>query len=119
MCRNSSIPYFECSRPMPECLMPPKGATSDVMPTSFTPTMPNSRASATFQLRFRSCRALAGMSTTAHLYILSVSGQDTVPHASTRCTLEVMLTSSILVMLYLGEALQFCSWSCNSSTMHH
>ena len=57
MYRNSSIPYFECSRPMPECLMPPKGATSDVMPTSFTPTMPNSSASATFQLRFRSCRA--------------------------------------------------------------
>ena len=56
MYRNSSIPHFECSRPMPECLMPPKGATSDVMPTSFTPTMPNSSASATFQLRFRSCK---------------------------------------------------------------
>ena len=56
MYKNSSIPYFECSRPMPECLMPPKGATSDVMPTSFTPTMPNSNASATFQLRFKACK---------------------------------------------------------------
>ena len=61
MYRNSSIPYFECSRPMPECLMPPKGATSDVMPTSFTPTMPNSSASATFQLRFKSCSAWAAV----------------------------------------------------------
>ena len=61
MYRNSSIPYFECSRPMPECLMPPKGATSDVMPTSLTPTMPNSSASATFQLRFKSCKARAAV----------------------------------------------------------
>ena len=55
MYKNSSMPYLECSRPMPECLIPPKGATSDVMATSFTPIMPYSNSSATFQLRFKSC----------------------------------------------------------------
>ena len=55
MYKNSSMPYLECSRPMPECLIPPKGATSEVMATSFTPIMPYSNSSATFQLRFKSC----------------------------------------------------------------
>src|SRR6266851_811751 len=47
----SSMPYFDPSRPMPDCLTPPKGATSVVISPVFTPTMPYSRASATRQIR--------------------------------------------------------------------
>src|SRR5690606_34121804 len=50
----SSIPYFEPSRPNPDCFMPPKGATSvDRMPV-FTATMPYSSASPTRHVRPRS-----------------------------------------------------------------
>ena len=37
---NSSQPYFDPSRPRPDCFTPPKGATSVVMSPLFTPTMP-------------------------------------------------------------------------------
>ncbi len=43
----SSMPYFEPSRPSPDCLTPPKGATSVVMRPVLMPTMPYSRPSAT------------------------------------------------------------------------
>src|SRR5438552_8137617 len=49
--RNSSMPYFEPSRPMPLSFMPPKGAISVEMMPSLMPTMPYSRASATRQMR--------------------------------------------------------------------
>lgn len=48
--RYSSIPYFEPSRPNPDCFQPPKGAISDEMIPSFTPTIPTSMASATRQI---------------------------------------------------------------------
>ena len=41
------MPYFEPSRPKPELLTPPKGATSVEMIPSFIPIMPASMASAT------------------------------------------------------------------------
>lgn len=50
--RYSSIPYFECSLPSPECFQPPNGATSLVMATWFTPTMPYSSSLATRHVRF-------------------------------------------------------------------
>lgn len=50
--RYSSIPYFECSLPSPECFQPPKGATSLVMATWFTPTIPYSSSFATRHVRF-------------------------------------------------------------------
>ena len=37
MSMNSAMPYLDCSRPSPDCLTPPKGATSLVMATSFRP----------------------------------------------------------------------------------
>src|SRR5262249_60221027 len=49
--RNSSIPYFDPSRPSPDCFTPPNGATSVEMMPAFTPTMPVSIASATRQMR--------------------------------------------------------------------
>src|SRR5205823_1637239 len=49
--RNSSMPYFEPSRPRPDCLTPPKGATSVVISPLLTPTIPYSSASATRQTR--------------------------------------------------------------------
>src|ERR1700758_1955043 len=49
--RNSSMPYFEPSRPMPLSFMPPKGAISVEMMPSLMPTMPYSSASATHQMR--------------------------------------------------------------------
>ena len=49
--RKSSIPYFDPSRPRPDCFTPPKGATSlEKMPV-FTPTMPVSSASDTRMTR--------------------------------------------------------------------
>ena len=51
ICTKSSMPYFEPSRPTPDCLTPPKGATSVEMRPVFTPTMPASSASATRQTR--------------------------------------------------------------------
>src|SRR5471032_2786476 len=50
----SSRPYFDPSRPMPDCLTPPKGATSVDMIPSLIPTMPVSSASATRHARPRS-----------------------------------------------------------------
>ncbi len=47
----SSMPYFEPSRPIPDSLTPPNGATSVEMIPSLTPTMPYSSASATRQIR--------------------------------------------------------------------
>src|SRR6266536_3016492 len=47
----SSMPYLEPSRPIPDCLTPPKGATSVVIKPVFTPTIPYSSASATRQIR--------------------------------------------------------------------
>ncbi len=52
--RNSSIPYFEPSRPIPDSLTPPKGATSVEMMPVLTPTIPLSSASATRHTRPRS-----------------------------------------------------------------
>lgn len=52
--RYSSIPYFDPSRPMPEHFTPPKGASAVEMRPVFTPTIPYSSASATFQTRLRS-----------------------------------------------------------------
>src|SRR5579883_1851252 len=49
--RNSSMPYFEPSRPMPLSFMPPNGAISVEMMPSLMPTMPYSSASATRQMR--------------------------------------------------------------------
>jgi hypothetical protein len=49
--RNSSMPYFEPSRPMPLSFMPPKGAISVEMMPSLMPTMPYSSASAMRQMR--------------------------------------------------------------------
>ena len=45
--RNSSMPWWLPSRPRPDCLTPPKGATSVEMMPVFTPTIPYSSASAT------------------------------------------------------------------------
>src|SRR5471032_2490805 len=50
----SSRPYFDPSRPRPDCLTPPKGATSVDMIPSLIPTMPVSSASATRHARPRS-----------------------------------------------------------------
>lgn len=52
--KYSSIPYFEPSRPKPDCLMPPKGANSVEIEPLLTPTMPYSKASLT-----RHCRAVS------------------------------------------------------------
>ena len=49
--RKSSMPYFEPSRPMPDSLTPPNGATSVEMMPVLMPTMPDSMASATRQTR--------------------------------------------------------------------
>src|SRR5471030_740317 len=43
--RYSSRPYLLPSRPRPDCLMPPNGATSMEMMPVLSPTMPNSSAS--------------------------------------------------------------------------
>ncbi len=52
--RYSSIPYFDPSRPRPDCLTPPKGASAVEIRPVFTPTMPYSSSSMTFQMRRRS-----------------------------------------------------------------
>lgn len=52
--RYSFSPWREPSRPRPDCLMPPNGATSVVMTPAFTPTIPYSSASATLHTRERS-----------------------------------------------------------------
>jgi hypothetical protein len=44
---NSSMPYFEPSRPIPLSFMPLKGAISVEMMPSLMPTMPYSSPSAT------------------------------------------------------------------------
>ncbi len=44
---NESIPYFDPSRPTPDCFTPPKGDISLARMPTFTPTMPVSSASAT------------------------------------------------------------------------
>src|SRR5262249_25877622 len=49
--RNSSMPYFDPSRPRPDSLTPPNGATSAEITPVLTPTMPYSSASATRQMR--------------------------------------------------------------------
>src|SRR5689334_9714892 len=49
--RYSSMPYLEPSRPRPDCLTPPNGATSVEMMPALTPTMPTSMRSATRQMR--------------------------------------------------------------------
>src|SRR6185503_1351392 len=49
--RNSSSPYFDPSRPRPDSLTPPNGATSVEMMPVLMPTMPYSSASATRQMR--------------------------------------------------------------------
>ena len=48
---NSSMPWREPSRPSPDCLTPPKGATSVEMMPVFTPTIPYSSASCTRVMR--------------------------------------------------------------------
>jgi len=52
--RYSSIPWREPSRPRPDCLTPPNGATSVEMMPVFTPTIPYSSASDTRVTRPRS-----------------------------------------------------------------
>jgi hypothetical protein len=49
--RYSSIPYFDPSRPMPDCLTPPNGAASFASAGVFTPTIPASSASPTRKTR--------------------------------------------------------------------
>ncbi len=49
--RNSSSPYLDPSRPSPDCLTPPNGATSVEMMPAFAPTMPVSIFSATRKMR--------------------------------------------------------------------
>ncbi len=49
--RYSSSPCREPSRPSPECLMPPNGATSEDIDPVLMPTMPYSRASPTRHTR--------------------------------------------------------------------
>jgi hypothetical protein len=49
--RKSSMPYLLPSRPRPDCLTPPKGATSVEMIPTFTPTIPASSASAARKIR--------------------------------------------------------------------
>ena len=41
------MPYLPCSLPNPECLMPPKGATSLVMPTCSQVVVPQCKTGAT------------------------------------------------------------------------
>ena len=48
---QSSIPYLEPSRPIPDSLIPPNGATSVEIRPVLTPTIPVSSASATRQTR--------------------------------------------------------------------
>ena len=48
---HSSIPYFEPSRPMPDSLTPPNGATSVEMTPVLMPTIPYSSPSETRQMR--------------------------------------------------------------------
>nr|GEY87539.1 hypothetical protein [Tanacetum cinerariifolium] len=52
--RYSSRPYLLPSRPRPDCLMPPNGATSIEMIPVLRPTMPNSSASPKRHERLRS-----------------------------------------------------------------
>src|SRR6478672_12870453 len=49
--RNSSRPYFEPSRPRPDCLTPPNGASAVEIKPVLTPTMPDSSRSATRMTR--------------------------------------------------------------------
>jgi hypothetical protein len=49
--KNSSIPYFEPSRPKPLSLMPPNGAKVVEIAPVLMPTMPYSNASPTRQIR--------------------------------------------------------------------
>src|SRR5687767_2620970 len=49
--RYSSRPYLEPSRPRPDCLRPPKGATSVEMMPTLAPTIPVSICSATRKIR--------------------------------------------------------------------
>src|SRR3546814_4723138 len=51
---NSSNPYLDPSRPMPDCLTPPKGAEAVETIPEFMPTIPDSIPSATRQQRWRS-----------------------------------------------------------------
>src|SRR5438045_8826890 len=48
---HSSMPYFDPSRPRPDSLTPPNGATSVEMMQAVMPTMPYSSASAARQIR--------------------------------------------------------------------
>ncbi len=48
---HSSMPYFEPSRPMPDSLTPPNGATSEEMKPVLMPWMPYSSASERRQMR--------------------------------------------------------------------
>src|SRR5687768_9308791 len=49
--RNSSMPYFDPSRPSPDSLTPPNGATSVEIRPVLMPTIPDSSASATRHTR--------------------------------------------------------------------
>ena len=48
---QSSMPYFEPSRPMPDSFMPPNGATSVETTPVLMPRIPYSSASETRQMR--------------------------------------------------------------------
>src|SRR5205814_4945814 len=48
---HSSMPYFDPSRPMPDSLTPPNGATSVEITPVLMPRMPYSSASETRQMR--------------------------------------------------------------------
>src|SRR5271169_2030096 len=65
--RNSSMPYFEPSRPMPLSFMPPNGAISVEMMPSLMPTMPYSSASATRQMRPMSIGGETELGVVGHL----------------------------------------------------
>jgi hypothetical protein len=49
--RYSSMPYFDPSRPKPDCFTPPNGAVSEEMRPVLMPTMPHSSFSDTRQIR--------------------------------------------------------------------
>lgn len=48
--KYSSMPYFEPSRPKPDCFTPPKGHSTEEIIPSLTPTIPTSSCSATLQI---------------------------------------------------------------------
>ena len=68
------MPYLEPSRPRPEDLIPPNGATSVEISPSLIPTMPYSRASLMRQARPSEAR----MPTVSELFQGSAAGSNAI-----------------------------------------